>query len=250
MSRLKRVEISVEANRRSLEQLARLGGELRSSRNRRHLTQADVAGAAGLGRSTLSAVERGRGGAHSLIVWQRLALAVGRPLRVELERDRDGDTTDAAHLAIQELVLRSARPAGWAGTFELPVRAGYGRHSVDVGLRNDRLRVLAWIECWNTLDDLGAAVRSSTWKLRRAEEAAVAIGGDRTYRVTGCWVVRSTRHNRALVARYPELFGTQFPGSSLAWLRALTLGTSPPAQLGLIWCDAATHRLLAWRQRR
>jgi transcriptional regulator with XRE-family HTH domain len=213
------------------------------------MRQADVAAAAGIGRSTVSEIERGRGGGHTLDSWQRIALAVGRPLRVELERDRSGAVLDAAHLAIQELVLRLARSAGWQGTFELPIRMTDGRHSVDVGLRHDGHRTMAWIECWNILDDVGAAVRASTWKWRKAEEVAVAIGGDTPYRVAGCWVVRATARNRALVARYPEVFSSRFPGSSLEWVKAITAGAAPPEGIGLIWADAATTRLVGWRQR-
>jgi hypothetical protein len=82
----------------------------------------------------------------------------------------------------------------------------------------------------------------------------VAIGplrADETvepYRVGGCWLVRATARNRALVARYPEVFATRFPGSSAGWLRALAAGGEPPSEPGLAWCDAAT-RMFAWRQR-
>ncbi len=70
-----------------------------------------------------------------------------------------------------------------------------------------------------------------------------------SYRVRVCWVVRATVRNRALVARYPEIFATRFPGSSAGWVRALTAAAEPPAQPGLAWCDVAAARLFAWRQR-
>lgn len=251
MTKLKRAELSAEAARRNFEQLARLGGEVRAARLRRRRTQQEVGRAVGLARTTVGAIERGRGGSHTMDAWQRLALAVGRPLRVELEHDRAGETDDAGHLGVQELVLRLGRAGGWAGTFEMhvPGATGQGRHSVDVGLRHDRLRVIAWCECWNTIGDLGAAARSSSWKLQRAAEAAVALAGDQWYRVAGCWIVRATRHNRALVRRYPEVFAARFPGSSVGWVRALTKGAPPPSDPGLVWCDVAATRLSAWRRR-
>jgi hypothetical protein len=147
-------------------------------------------------------------------------------------------------------VLRTTRPAGWNGTFELPVGRGDGRHSIDVGLRNDRIRTLAWIECWNRLDDVGAAVRSSAWKWRQAKESAIAMGHGRPYDVTGCWVVRATGANRSLVERYPEVFASKFPGSSLGWVRSLTTGSPPPSGVGLVWADLTATRLYAWRQAR
>jgi transcriptional regulator with XRE-family HTH domain len=249
MTKLKRVELSIEAHRRNLEMLARLGGELRMARNRRRLTQRDVAGAVGLSRSTVGAIERGHGGGHTMDTWQRLGLAAGRPLRVELERDRAGETDDAGHLAVQELLLRLARSGGWAGTFELPVGRGDGRHSVDVGLRHDRLRVLAWCECWNTINDLGAAARASAWKVRKAEELAIVLGGDWPYRAAACWILRATRRNQALAQRYPEIFASRFPGSSVRWIHAITTGADPPMEAGLVWCDAQAGRLYAWRRR-
>jgi transcriptional regulator with XRE-family HTH domain len=248
MVKRKRSALSGEATRRNLEQVARLGGDLKGARVDQRKTQAQVAALAGIGRSTVSEIERGRGGGHTLDSWQRLALAVNRPLRVELERPRDARLADAEHLAIQELVLRISRPGGWGGTFELPIGRGDARYSVDVGLRNDGIRTLAWIECWNRLDDLRAAVRSSAWKWRKAEEAAIAIGHGQPYRVVACWVVRSTRVNRALVERYPEVFASKFPGSSLGWVRSLASGSPPPKDVGLVWSDLSATRLFAWRR--
>jgi transcriptional regulator with XRE-family HTH domain len=247
MAKYRRAEISAEATRRNFEQLARLGGQFKQGRLAHRKTQADVAAAAGIGRSTVSAIERGRGGGHTLDTWQRLALAVERPLRVELDRDRSGSVADTVHLAIQELVLGEATLAGWGGTVELQLASGQGRQSVDIALRHDRHRVLALIECWNTLDDIGAAARSFDWKRRRAEDAAVALGHGESYRVGGCWVVRATQRNRALVQRYPQVFASRFPGSSLGWIRALTTGVPPPEGIGLVWVDVAISRLYAWR---
>ena len=75
--------------------------------------------------------------------------------------------------------------------------------------------------------------------------------GDETgepYAVATVWVVRATRRNRELVARYPELFASRFTGSSRAWLQALTAGSPPPPDLGLVWCDVRCTRLYAWRR--
>jgi hypothetical protein len=109
-------------------------------------------------------------------------------------------------------------------------------------------RVLVLVEAWNTFGDVGASVRSTDRKLAEAEDFATATWGERDHLVAGCWVVRSTRANRALVARYPELFASRFPGSSHGWLATLTTGSRPPAQAGLVWCDVAATRLFSWRR--
>jgi transcriptional regulator with XRE-family HTH domain len=249
MPKFKRPQLAAEAHRRNLEQLGKLGAELRTSRRRRRLTLRDLEAIAGISKSAISDIELGRGGSHTLDAWQRLAIGVGRPLVVGLERDRLQEPADAAHLAIQELVLREGRRAGFAGSFELATRPAEPWRSSDVGLRNDRHRLLVLIECWNTFGDLGAAARSSTRKTAEAEMLAVAIGGDRPYRVAACWVVRATRRNLELLRRYPEVFGARFRGSSLSWWRALT-GSSdqPPVDPGLVWCDVGCTRLYPWRR--
>jgi transcriptional regulator with XRE-family HTH domain len=258
MSKLKRPELASQAARINLEQLSRLGGELRAARHRRRWTQDQLGARAGLSRSAISTIERGRGGSHTLDTWQRLALAVDRPMRIELRRDGREEPADSGHLAIQELVLRLGRRSGYHGGPELPTRPSDPARSSDVVLRDDRSRFLILVECWNTFGDLGGAIRSTNRKRAEAAEVAIAVGGDRPYRVFACWVVRDVERNRQLVARYPELFAAQFSGSSARWVRALTgpigPGTGappePPAELGLIWCDARATRLFAWRARR
>jgi transcriptional regulator with XRE-family HTH domain len=249
MPKFKRVEVAVEARRRNQEQLARLSGELRASRLRRRCTQQQVADVAGISRSAVSAIERGRGGGHTLDTWQRLTVAVGSPLIVKLQRDPLEETADAGHLAMQELILRLGRGIEFRRLFELASRSSEPWRSIDVGLRSDRRRSLWLIECWNSIGDVGAAARSTSRKAAEAEAYATAIGGERAYAVRSCWVIRATRRNRALVQRYPEVFAARFPGSSRRWVNALTRGDEPPTEPGLVWCDVAATRVFAWRRR-
>jgi transcriptional regulator with XRE-family HTH domain len=256
MTKLKHPHLATEAVRLNLEQVVRLGADLKGARLRRRWTQAQLGARVGVGRATVGAIERGRGGGHTLDAWQRLALAVDRPMRIELRRDAREEPADAGHLAIQELVMRHGRRAGYGRTFELRSRASDPSRSTDVGLRDDRARVLILVECWNTFGDVGAAVRSTSRKLAEAAELAIAVGGEHPYRVFSCWVVRDVERNRQLIARYPELFASTFPGSSGRWVTALsepagpTGRPDPPAELGLVWCDARATRLFAWRKGR
>jgi transcriptional regulator with XRE-family HTH domain len=250
MPRIRRADLATEAERRNREQLARSGGEVRSSREARRLTQQRVADRAGLGRMVVSRIERGLGGGVTMDGWQRVALAVGRPLIVGLQRDTAGETSDTGHLAIQELVLRHARVAGFDASFELPTRPAEPWRSADVGLRDDRRRLLVIAECWNTIGDVGAATRSSERKRAEAEELAAGLWGEPPHRVAVVWIIRASARNRALVGRYPEVFGSRFPGSSAAWIATLTAGATPPREPGLVWCDLAATRLFAWRRPR
>ena len=248
MAGRRRTQLSVEAERRNLEQLARLGADLRSARRARSLTQAALGQRAGVSRMSISRLERGRGGGLTLDAWQRAALAVGRPFVASLQRPLDGETADAGHLAIQELVLRLGRAAGYRGLVELPTKPSEPWRSIDVALCDEARRRLAVVECWNTIGDIGAAARTSSRKLVEASGLAAARWGQAPSEVGLVWVVRATARNRALVARYPEVFAARFPGSSLGWVRALMTGAPPPPEPGLVWCDVAATRIFAWRR--
>ncbi len=230
--------------------MARAGGELRASRRQRRLTQWQLAVLVGVSQPTISRMERGRGGSLSVDVWQRAFMAVGRHLIMEAARDPMQEPADAGHLQIQELVLGLGRMTGSGRFFELTTRPSDPLRSADVGLRSDARRRLDLIECWNVIGDIGSAARSTARKLVEAEALAIVMGGERPYRVGGCWVVRATARNRALVARYPEVFASRFPGSSAGWVRALATGSEPPGAPGLVWCDVAATRLFPWRRRR
>jgi transcriptional regulator with XRE-family HTH domain len=247
MPTVRRGALAVEVERRVREHLARLGAEIRKARSQRHLTQRQVADLAGVGRMVVSRIERGVGGVP-IEALQRVALAVGHPLIITLQRDVVGETADAGHLAMQELVLGVGRRAGFHGRFELAMRVAEPWRSTDVGLIHDALRMLIVVECWNTIGDVGAAARASTRKLSEASALAAARWGELPA-VTGLvWVIRSSARNRALVARYPEVFTARFPGSSARWLATLLEGTPPPNQSGLVWSDVAAKRLFAWRR--
>lgn len=245
----RRPSFDAEASQRNRTQLAALGDEARASRIRRGSTQRQLAERAGVSQTTISRLERGRGGGLTLDSWQRIFGALGRRLLVEAARDPVQEPRDAGHLLLQELVLRMGRKAGYLGSFELSLRPSDPTRSSDVGLRDDRRRRLLLIECWNTIGDIGASARSTSRKVAEAEAFAIAVGGERPHRVASCWVVRATERNRRLLARYPEVFTARFPGSSLLWVRALEAGVDPPDEPGLVWADVHGNGIFAWRSR-
>jgi hypothetical protein len=240
-----------EAARRNREQLARAGGDLREGRLARRISQAQAGELAAIGRGVVSRIERGLGASVPLDAWQRLGLAVGRPLVISVQRDVHGETRDTGHLAMQELVLRLGAAAGFTGSFELPTRPAEPWRSVDVCLSDPPGRRRIVVECWNTIGDIGAAVRSSTRKRAELQDLATATTIDGGSTTTGLvWVVRASARNRALVARYPEVFARAFPASSSGCIAALTSGGPLPADPGLVWSDVAGTRLFAWRRPR
>ena len=239
----------LDAERINREQLARLGTDVRAARLRRRLTQAKLGGRVGLSQTTVSALERGRGGGLSLDTWQRIGLALGMPFRPAFQRDAREEPVDAGHLRLQELVVRLGRATGSNAMVELPTKPQEPWRSIDVALADDRRRRLVIAECWNTIGDVGGAARSSSRKLAEAEDTATGRWGEATHHVGLVWVIRATARNRALVARYPAVFAARFPGSSAGWVRALMTGADPPADPGLVWASVDGTRLWAWRHR-
>jgi transcriptional regulator with XRE-family HTH domain len=247
MPGVRRSQLAVTAARRNQEQRARIGGEIQAMRERRGWTRTELARRAGIGRMVESRVERGTTNLD-LEVLQRVAVALGRPLLVTFGRDIVEGPADAGHLAIQELVLRLGRVAGYSGSFELPSRPAEAWRSIDVGLADPLRKRMFLVECWNTIGDVGAAARSSERKRADLDEMAAGRWGPGIL-VGVLWVVRATARNRALIDRYPEVFRARFPGSSRAWVDCLVTGRDPPAEAGLVWCDVGASRVFEWRQR-
>lgn len=243
------IELHREADRLSTALALTLGQAVRARRKRMTMTQAVLADQVHVSQVRVSQVERGLGRGVPLDLWVVLGLALEQPLSITFSRPLDSsrEPIDAGHLAMQERLLELARATGRRGTFELPTRPADPRHSIDVCVRDSPSRLLMIEEAWNTFGDLGAAVRSTNRKVAEARDIAAIIDDGPPYRVATVWVLRATAANRALVSRYPHIFRSAFPGSSRAWVRALTTIVTPPAQPGLVWLDPASGRISEWR---
>ena len=250
MAKPRRTTVETEAQRELSAVLRREGHQVRAARHRRRWTQTELGHRYDLAQTTVSKLERGEGGSLSLESWQQVALVLALAFDLTLGRDALEEPMDAGHLAIQELVLRLARRLGFDRTFELPTKPSDPSHSTDGGLRDNARRLLVQVECWSTFGNVNAAVRSSNRKRVEAEALAVASGNGVEYSVRQVWVVRATRRNRELLARYPEIFASRFTGSSKTWVSALTHGAPPPAEPGLVWCNVGATRLYEWRPAR
>ena len=247
-----RASIRSDADRTAANLAITPGSIVRETRRALRLSLGALGQRAGISAARLSQLERGGGRGAPLEVWIRLGLALDRPLAVSFSRPLVDAATlrDAGHLEIQEFVLSLAAATGRRGTFELPSRPSDPARSTDVGIRDDANRVLIQTECWNTFGDLGAAVRATRRKQVEAESHAIATAtADRPpFRVAVVWIVRATAANRALLARYPHIVASAFPGSSRRWVAALRHGTAPPTEPGMVWFDPGRRRLVEWRR--
>jgi transcriptional regulator with XRE-family HTH domain len=249
-NRASRAGARMDGRRLAQAKASELGAAVRTARKRRRWSQAGLGRKVDLAQSRIAQLELKPGAGTSFEVWFALASALRLPLRVEFGRDPVQEPDDAGHLKVQELMLRLGRLAGRQQTMELPTRPANPRYSIDVCTRDDRLRVLFIEECWNTFGNINEAVRSTRRKVAEAQQLAVAIGGETgPYRVAAAWIVRDTRRNREILARYPEVFAAAFTGSSRQWVTALTTTDArPPTELGLVWCDRKATRLVSWRK--
>ncbi len=241
MGNRRRSKLDAEAARQLGQFLLREGGKVRQARRRRRWTQRRLGELTGVSQSSVSRIERGEGGALSLLVRQKAALVLGLPFTVELGRDARQEPADAGHLAVQELALRIGRAAGYRRTYEMPTKPADPSLSTDVGLIDDANRRLLLVECVNTFGNINASIRSSDRKRAEAGALAISIGHGAPYAVFSCWIVRATRRNRQPLAQYPELFAARFRGSSRRWIGALTTGSEPPAEAGLVWRERRRH---------
>lgn len=251
-TRVVRSTAVIEGVREAQALAATLGGTVRAARVARRMTLASLSRRAGLSRARLSQIERGEGAGTPLRVWIALGLALDRPLAVSFSRPLDvpRGPVDAGHLEIQEHVLGLARATSRYGTFELPTRPTDPSRSTDVGIRDDRHRILIQTECWNIFGDLGAAIRATNRKAAEAAAHAIATtaGDAEPYRVATVWVVRASAGNRAAIARYPHIIEAAFPGSSRRWVAALALAEPAPTEPGLVWYDPGTRSLTEHRR--
>lgn len=251
MAGIRRTKARIAGEAMAAEAARAAGAAVRASRKRRHLAQEVLARNVGVSRSRLADIETGDGAGLPLDTWFALGEALGRPFKAEFVRDRLEQPADAGHLDIQELVLGLGRHVGYDRIFELATRPADPTRSSDAALLDRRQRRLILNECWNTFGNIGESARSSDRKMAEAAQLAIAMAGDGPpYQLGLCWIVRDTARNRELIARYRHIFEARFPGSSTAWVRALTEGGPIPAQPGMVWCDLRATRLFAWRRQR
>ena len=252
VKRVRRTSEVIQGGREATALAGTLGAAVRIGRRGKRMSLGDLAARVGISRTRIAEIERGEGLGAPLQTWVALGIALDRPLAVSFSRPLGDERrpVDAGHLEIQEHVLGLARATGRHGTFELPSRPADPARSTDVGLRDDRHRVLIQTECWNTFGDLGAAVRATNRKTVEAATHVVATAHGETepYRIATVWVVRASAANRALLARYPHIIDAAFPGSSRRWVAALIDGAEPPPDPGLVWFDPATRRLTEHRR--
>jgi transcriptional regulator with XRE-family HTH domain len=230
---------------RSRHLAKRIGVGLRESRIAIRLTQSQAADRAGVSQQHWSVLERGLGMATSLETLAACAAAVDLQLAAFLEARPGADLPrDIAHLRGQAMILQVAGAGGWRGAVERPIDPQAPRsRSIDVELRRPTRHETAIVELVDLVADAGQDMRGLTDKVS-------AVRRERPDdRVAGVLAVRATRRNRALLAELAPVIDARFPGSSAAWLAALSEPEVPmPHEDGFLWARVDGSGLFARRR--
>jgi transcriptional regulator with XRE-family HTH domain len=239
-----------------MELRKKLGKMLLDGRRREHLTQGMAAARAGLSQSEWSELERGKNVA-TLPTINRAAFAVGGSLDAWIKQTSAADLPrDAVHLRHQELIIRLSVGGAWKSLPEEFIdRDARTSRAADVLLYRrsplDDVDEYAFWDVWDWFDDVGGHVRDFFRRLDAVDRYATARmrGTDAPLpRVGGCFVVRATIRNRALVKDHSHFFGARFPGSARAWLESLQDPRAPlPKEPALVWVAVNGERLYAAR---
>jgi transcriptional regulator with XRE-family HTH domain len=190
----------------------RIAREIRTTRIASGWSQATVATASGLTRSTFQRLEKGKLAHPDLEAICRASRAVGLSVSVTQhptgERLRDTPqlrlADDFAVIPASPIILRREVP--------LPIEGDL--RAWDMLISEGRR--IAFVECETRLGDLQALTRRLALKLRDDPRGDVLI-----------LVVRSTAHNRRVLAAHREALRAEFPLDGAAILRALRAGRIP-----------------------
>lgn len=224
----------------------RLGIRTRERRRALRLTQAQLGERAGIAQTSVSLLERGKGGSYTLETWASVAAALGFELAAYFEGGMASDAPlDIEHLRRQQLVVATARGGGWVASVEHQVRTIDGRRLViDVLLERADGEVLV-VEVWNWLADVGRALRNHTAKIDAVRHERPGV------HVSGLFVLRDTTRNRQLVGELGDVFAAHFAAASDRAVASLASADMPmPHGVALAWTDARAAKLRPARLRR
>ena len=212
----------------------RLGADIRQMREDSGATQRELAEAAGIDHGYLSLIERGLR-ESSITALTAIATALGADASIRLFPGAGPRIRDPIQARIGEALLRIMDPR-WDRMVEVPV-VRPARGFIDLVFL-DRPPTLA------ICTEIQSELRRLEQLIRWANEKALALPSapfwDRMGETPGIerlLVVRSTRSNREIVARFAETLGVAYPGRSSDAYRALTTADAPWRGSTLLWAD-------------
>ena len=225
-----------EGDRQLRRAAARFGEEFREARRDTGLSQAAVARAIGIGRSTICRMEAGHAGVAPR-VRARAAAMVGAEFRMVIYRTSAPLIVDAAQARIVEMLIATCHPT-WRAIVEAPV-PGPGHRSSDIRLQ--RCNDVVLVEVVSHVGRWEECIRELHQK-REAVAASLPLG-------CACHVLLvlpATQHHRALARAHPATIEAAFPAPAHALREALTGEDVAWPGDGILWVSAGREpRLVA-----
>lgn len=208
--------------------VVRFGLSIRALRRRRRWRQLDLAEQAGVSRTAISRVERGRADRLTVRALQAVAGALGARLDCRLLWNGEAldRLLDESHAALVEIVLRWLAGAGWDAAPEVSFSIRGERGSIDVLAFHPATATVLIVEVKSVVPDLQATLVTVDHKTRLASEIACGRGW-RPARVGRLLVLREDRTARRRVAAHEATFAGAFPARGRAvraWVRGPASG--------------------------
>jgi transcriptional regulator with XRE-family HTH domain len=220
-----------------------IGGEIRRMRTDAGLTQRRLAAMADVDHGFLSLIERGLR-EPSLTVLVALASALGGTVNVRLHPGTGPRLTDPIQARIAEALVRILDPR-WVRMLEVPVYRP-ARGVIDLVLHDRGNRIVVAAEVQSQVRRLDQQLRWSNEKADSLPSAEFWRFADRAPRIDQLLILRSTRVNRELAARFAASLATAFPARASDVFRALTTADASWPGSALLWAtlDGDTARIL------
>ena len=206
----------------------RFGLSVRALRRRRGWRQVDLAGHAGVSRTAISRVERGRADRLTIRMLRTLADALGARLDCRLLWNGEAldRLLDESHAALVETVVLWLTSLGWEVATEVSFSIRVERGSIDVLAFHPATATLLVVEVKSVVPDVQATFVTLDRKTRLASEIARGRRW-RPARLGRLLVVREDRTARRRVSAHAATFAGAFPARGWAvrrWLQAPARG--------------------------
>jgi transcriptional regulator with XRE-family HTH domain len=222
-----------------------IGSTIHAARIDRDWTQAELAAAANMSRSMVSAIEAGVRSASPAAL-QRLAAALDAELVVELRPALvvgRADQRDAAHAACVAAVRRWLERHRHRCVVEQPIVDGRVRGWIDLLAYDPAAGRLLVVEVKTELRDLGGLQRQVSWYVRAARSAVAPLGW-LPRQVAALTAFLATNDNDVRLSSQRDAIDQEFPIRGRALLGALAGG--PFERWGIAMVDPRRRGARLW----
>lgn len=220
-----------------------IGTEIRRFRLDAGLSQRRLGGLAGIDHAFLSRIERGNR-EPSLAVLVAIATALGGNLNLRLYPGTGPRLRDPIQARITEALIRILDPR-WTRMVEVPVHRP-ARGVIDLVAHDRTAGIVIATEVQSELRRLEQQIRWSHEKSQSLPSADFWRFVDDAPRVDQLLVLRSTRTNRQLAARFSATLAVAFPANPVHAYQALTMPNIEWPGSALLWAsvEGDTARIL------